>query len=167
MSAHDGPFHPDRPVDSLDELARYAGATLDREGDWVVVSTPEGGARPWSEQAAAFYRGMEGWVTQGEVVVSGQDGSTWGYRYATDGILEASRPAGAAAPGQAPDPPQTTAPEQPVPGSPEAILAAYPHLRDDDVTRPPGGGRTLLMVLLLVFGVVAIIGVALLASGMV
>lgn len=174
MAAHQGPFHPDEPVETLADLAEYVGAELTRDGDWVTLATDEEGDPKWSDQATAFYRGLEGWVTSGMVELVGEDGTRWGYRYAPEGVTETGETGGeaeAAEPTAAPGPP--AAPYGPPPGpvaeshdpglQPPGGLSAP----DPDPSGPPGGSRVLLMTLLLVVGLVVIIGIAMLGAGLV
>lgn len=176
MAAHDGAFDPDAPVDTLGELAEYVGVELIREGDWLTLATDEDGDPKWSDQAAAFYRGLEGWVASGMVELVGEDGSRWGYRYTPEGLTETGENGWGDVPGMAAVAPAADAPAPPAsapiqhpsgqPGPPPGHLPG-PVDPAGDRTGPPGGNRTLLMVVLFVVGVIAIIGVAMLGAGLV
>lgn len=170
MAAHPGAFDPDDPVETLGDLAEYVGVELTRDGDWLTLATGEDGDPKWSDQAAAFYRGLEGWVTSGMVELVGEDGSRWGYRYSPEGLDETGDYGWGDAPTETPRPPTA-----PAAGSPTGVApSALPPMQHpsglsaptDDPTGPPGGSRVLLMTLLLVVGVVLIIGVAMLGAGL-
>lgn len=180
---HEGWFHEDHveAVDTLGDLARFAGAELTRDGDWLVVSTDAQGDPKWSAQATAFYAGLARWVLKGDVRLRGEDGAQWSYRYEPDGMVQdgvngwdgavgqgpgdVTAPPVAVAP--APAPPQSAQPSSP-PADPSAWVEPAPE-RDfwADDPAPREGSRTVAMTLLLVVGVVMIIGVAMLAAGMV
>lgn len=160
MAGQHGSFDPDQPVDTLAELAEYVGVELVRDGDWLTLATDEDGDPKWSDQAAAFYRGLEGWVSSGIVELVGEDGSRWGYRYTPEGLSETGENGRGETPTATP-----TATAAPAP-TPVQHPSGLPAPREEP-TGPPGGSRTLLMVLLLVVGVVAIIGVAMLGAGLV
>ena len=190
---HQGRFHEAQleAVDTLADLARFVGADLARDGEWLVVTTDEQGDPKWSEQATAFYKGLARWVLKGEVRFQGEDGAAWSYRYEPDGMVqdgvngwdEAPGPGAAqvATPASPPPPPAAppTAPQTaPLPptASPPPSPAADPGAwggaapgRDfwADDPASPTGNRTVAMTLLLVVGVILIIGVAFLAAGVV
>lgn len=91
MSGLDGWFDPDDeqwPVSSLTDLAEYAAASVTRDGDWLVLATNEDGDPKWSDQATAFYADLARWVDEGEVHVSGEDGTEWRYTYAAGGLTQ-------------------------------------------------------------------------------
>lgn len=186
-----GRYSPDVPVEDLDDLARYAGATAQREGDWVTLSTRKDEPPTWSDQAAAFYENLSGWAREGEVRLESQDGSRWTYLYEPESMRTLGSPPGAAPrsgsapvvlPTAAPEPPDPAAPVPPAPasesplpptGPPSGSPSAPPAweippslLGGDDEPRRPGGARTGLMVLLLVAGVICIIGLAALVAGL-
>lgn len=173
MAAQQGAFDPDVPVDTFGELAEYVGAEVTRDGDWLTLATDEDGDPKWSDQAAAFYRGLEGWVTSGMVELVGEDGSRWGYRYTPEGVAETGDHGWGDAPDDAPPATAPSAPYGPsagaAPGTRDPRLQHPSGLPapDPDPTGPPGGSRVLLMTVLLVLGVVAIIGVAMLGAGLV
>jgi hypothetical protein len=182
LTPHQGRFHPDEPVDDLTTLARYVGAEVSREGDWLVFSTDRAGEPMWSEQASAFYTGLGRFVTDGEVQLRGQDGAHWAYRYSPDGVTEhgtrggtetepaqvdpVPAPAPAPAPAEEPPPPpasesawpppvdRPTAPEQP----PNPFFA-------EDAPPPRSPGRTVAMAVLLLGGIFLIVAIAMLAAG--
>lgn len=84
MAEHDGWFDPGNdewPVSSLAELAPFAAASVEREGEWLVLATDEEGDPKWSEQATAFYAELARWVREGAVQISGEDGTEWGYTF--------------------------------------------------------------------------------------
>lgn len=179
LAGQQGWFHQDEPVDTLDDLARFVGATLVRDGDWLTVGTDHEGDPKWSEQATAFYLGLEGWVSEGEVRVRGEDGQEWGYHYFPGGVSQLGvngwDGTGAdPAPGAPPSAPSADVPVPPSPeetpsaGSrpPEHLVQQAPHLFDDPDVGPPGGSRTFAMAMLLVAGVVGIIAVAMMAAGL-
>ncbi len=100
-----GRFHPDMPVADLAALARFAGADLSREGEWLVLGTDRAGEPLWSQQADAFYTGLGRFVTDGEVQLRGQDGAQWAYRYTSEGVAEVgTKPDGGLGAGAAPNP---------------------------------------------------------------
>jgi hypothetical protein len=177
---HEGWFQEEavEAVDTLADLARFVGAGLTRDGDWLVVSTDEEGDPKWSEQATAFYEGLARWVLKGDVRFRGEDGAQWGYRYGPDGMVRDGAHRGDGPPRQeVPD--VAVPPAQPAASAPPAASLAPPaeaeawaepapahdFWADDPSVRH--GNRTVAMTLLLVVGVILIIGVALLAAGMV
>lgn len=185
MAARDGWFDPDQGhVDSLADLAAYAGVTLVRDGDWLTVATDHEGDPKWSEQAEEFYRSLTGFVRQGEVHLRGEDGTSWSYSYSDAGIQRLGGPAPAA---PAPEEPPAPTPPAPTPPPSEPGFVDYPGKEDRPPPRlqppPPGDpqpqswdtpgddappastGRVLAMTALLVVGVMLIIGLALVVSG--
>ncbi len=90
MQDRDGWFHPDEdwPVITLATLASFAGATIDREDDWLVLATDEEGDPKWSAQATAFYVELASWVREGTVHLSGEDGMDWSYSYAEGRVTQ-------------------------------------------------------------------------------
>lgn len=179
-----GRYSPDVPVEGLDDLARYAGATAQREGDWVTLSTRKDEPPTWSDQAAAFYENLSGWAREGEVRLESQDGSRWTYLYEPETVRTLGSPPGAAPrststpvapPTAAPEPPAPAAPAPPAPATepplpPPAAPPAWeiPPSLLGGVDEPPraNGARTGLMILLLVAGVICIIGLAALVAGL-
>lgn len=131
MSARQGWFDPDAGhVDSLADLAAYAGVHLIREGEWLTLATDHGGDPKWSEQAEEFYRALSDFVQEGEVHLRGEDGSAWSYTYSPDGLAqqgdtgpEEPRGSTGASAMTAPEPEQPPAPSagppEPPTGSPE------------------------------------------------
>jgi hypothetical protein len=176
---HDGWFREEEveAVDTLADLARFVGADLTRDGDWLVVSTDEGGDPKWSAQATAFYAGLSRWVLKGDIRFEGEDGAQWAYRYGPDGMVQDGVNGWDGSPGSEPDaaaPPAPPAPSSPAtaPPAPPAEPAAWadPRPAHDfwaDDPSPRQGNRTVAMTLLLVVGVILIVGVAFLAAGMV
>ena len=84
MADKDGWFDagdPQWPVDSLADLASYAAASVARDGDWLVFTPDEEGDPKWSEQATAFYAELARWVTEGTIVITGEDDEEWSYTY--------------------------------------------------------------------------------------
>jgi hypothetical protein len=190
---HQGWFHEEQveAVDTLADLARFVGAELVRDGEWLVVATDEQGDPKWSEQATAFYTGLARWVLKGEIRFQGEDGAQWSYRYEPDGMVQdgvngwddapgpgtaqvatpASPPPPAVAPPTAPQtaplPPATSPPPSPAaePGAWGEPAPGRDFWADDPAPRT--GNRTVAMTVLLVVGVILIIGVAFLAAGMV
>jgi hypothetical protein len=152
MAGRDGWLDADRlaGVDTLAELAAYAGVTLTRQGDWLMVATDHRGDPKWSDQAEEFYRSLAGFVGQGEVHLRGEDGSTWSYTYTPTGLQEQGSPtplsteAGAAgrspATEQRPDPPPAPTPP-PAPPAEEPGGFSYPGKEQRPVAprspRPP------------------------------
>ena len=85
MAERDGWFDPEDdewPVSSLADLAPFAAASVERDGEWLVLATDEEGDPKWSEQATAFYAELAGWVSDGTVHISGEDGAEWSYAFA-------------------------------------------------------------------------------------
>lgn len=223
MGPRAGWFDPDTDhVDTVVELAEYAGARARREGDWLLLETDEEGDPKWTEQASEFYRTLGGFVREGEVHVRGEDGQVWSYLYSADGVRQQGdngwdgtpgdlsgaaaqagppappapspgptppgvpgatepsqfsypgredRPASPPQPPPAPTPYADT-PQAPQPGPPLQQGPGFPGVPDDRVARawaepaPASAGRKALMAALLVVGVVLIIGLALLVSGL-
>jgi hypothetical protein len=165
-------------VDTLADLARFVGADLVRDGDWLVVSTYEEGDPKWSEQATAFYEGLARWVLKGDVRLAGEDGAQWSYRYGPDGMVKEGVNGWDSSPGDdVPEPAVPPAPPAPAPSSLDAPASppVEPDARDAgpahdfwaDDPSPRQGNRTVAMTLLLLVGVALIVGVAMLAAGMV
>lgn len=197
MAGRDGWLDADQVagVDTLAELAAYAGVTLTREGDWLTVATDHQGDPKWSDQAEEFYRSLAGFVQQGEVHLRGEDGSTWSYTYTPTGLQEQGRQtpptteAGAAGSAPATERPEPTTPpappteepggfsypgkkQPPVPPRPPRPPSAPPRGTQDagwagvdDDPPPAPPGRVVLMSVVLVVGVALIIGLALLVAG--
>ena len=91
MADRDGWFDPDDeewPVSSLADLASFASASVERDGEWLVLSTDEEGDPKWSEQATAFYVELASWVTEGTVLISGEEGLDWSYTYADGAVTQ-------------------------------------------------------------------------------
>ena len=91
MAERDGWYDPGDeswPITSVADLAAVAGASVLREGDWLVLVTDEEGDPKWSEQATAFYAELAKWVSQGTVLVSGEDGAEWSYTFADGGVTQ-------------------------------------------------------------------------------
>jgi hypothetical protein len=91
IAGRDGWYDPDDawPITSVADLATVAGASAEREGEWLVLGTDEEGDPKWSDQATAFYVGLARWVSEGSVLLSGEDGTEWSYSYA-DGAVSQS-----------------------------------------------------------------------------
>lgn len=139
MASRQGWFDPDdEHVDSLADLATFAGVTLTREGEWLTVSTDHGGDPKWSDQAEEFYRALSGFVQDGEVNLRGEDGSTWSYRYSPGGVQQGGDGGGPAGDGASPqaatEPPATSQPDPPAAADPP-----QPHAQQDPDPDPPGG----------------------------
>lgn len=144
MAARPGWFDPDAGhVDSLSDLAAYAGVSLTREGEWLSLATDHGGDPKWSEQAEEFYRSLSDFVHEGEVHLRGEDGSVWSYTYSGDGVEQH----GDNGWGQASTDAAFEAPEQPTPSPPPvtepppAPSATQPDPRPEPEpeAEPPGG----------------------------
>ncbi|WP_322921494.1 hypothetical protein [Nocardioides renjunii] len=91
MATRQGCFDPEDdqwPVSSLADLATYAATSVERDGEWLVLATDDQGDPKWSEQATAFYAELARWVTQGTVLITGEDGSQWRYTYADGGLTQ-------------------------------------------------------------------------------
>ena len=88
LVSRQGRFDTAAHVDTLAELAAYAGAQVRRDGDWLHVATSPEGDREWSDQATAFYVGLARFVREGEVSLQGADGARWSYRYGPDGVIQ-------------------------------------------------------------------------------
>ena len=89
MAERDGWYDPGDeswPVTSVADLATVAGASVQRDGDWLVLVTDEEGDPKWSDQATAFYTELAPWVSEGDVVLSGEDGTEWRYIF-TNGLV--------------------------------------------------------------------------------
>ena len=148
MSARQGWFDPDAGhVDSLADLAAYAGVSLTRDGEWLTLTTDHGGDPKWSEQAEEFYRSLSGFVQDGEVHLRGEDGSVWSYRYSPDGLAQeggtghdgATGPGGAtAATARRSDPPPASEPPTEPPATP-SVQQPEPPLEPQPPTEPSGG----------------------------
>ena len=85
VADRDGWFDPEDDqwqVSSLTDLAAVAATSVEREGEWLVLDTDEEGDPKWSDQATAFYAALATWVTEGTVLVSGEDGTEWSYTFA-------------------------------------------------------------------------------------
>ena len=129
MATREGWFDPDteHEVDTLADLAAYAGVTLTRDGDWLSVTTDLQGDPKWSDQAEEFYLSIADFVREGEVHLRGEDGSTWSYAYSPTGLQQHGGTSGggtAPAPAVAAD---AEAPaEEPPPAPPEPPAAEPP-----------------------------------------
>src|SRR5688500_10829372 len=88
LATRQGRFGDATHVDTLAQLAPYAGAAVRRDGDWLHLTTEQASDLEWSDQATAFYVGLARWVHQGEVHLEGQDGARWSYRYGPDGVIQ-------------------------------------------------------------------------------
>jgi hypothetical protein len=91
MAERDGWFDPDDhdgQVSSLADLAPFAATSVEREGEWLVLATDEEGDPKWSEQATAFYAELANWVSQGTVLISGEDGTEWRYTFAEGALTQ-------------------------------------------------------------------------------
>lgn len=136
MASRQGWFDPDdEHVDSLADLATFAGVTLTREGEWLTVNTDHEGDPKWSDQAEEFYRALSDFVQDGEVHLRGEDGSTWSYRYSAGGLQSGDGGATVADTGGAS--PQAPAEPSPTP-QPDPPAAADPPPAQPDPD-PPGG----------------------------
>ena len=127
MATREGWFDPDteHQVDTLGDLAAYAGVTLSRHGDWLTVTTDHEGDPKWSDQAEEFYVSLAEFVREGEVHLRGEDGSTWSYAYSPAGLQQGGGAGGAGVP--APSPSTPVAPPTPAPPStPSAPSAPAP-----------------------------------------
>jgi hypothetical protein len=149
LVARQGPFEDVAAVDTLPDLATVAGAEVRREGDWLQLTTASGADREWSDQATAFYVGLARWVQQGEVHLVGQDGARWSYRYGPDGVIQVGQNGwdGSLIPFGEPVS-STSGPSTPASSSPA-----------------PAHSPVFLTLVFLV-GLVLIVGVAMLASGL-
>ncbi|MEV0460115.1 hypothetical protein [Catellatospora methionotrophica] len=74
------------PGETLSGIARYAGASITRDGDRIAFGHDDEGDPKWSEQATAFYVAIAPFVRTGAVHIEGEDGARWSYTYA-DGQL--------------------------------------------------------------------------------
>ena len=94
MGTQQGWFDADDDhVDTLEELATFAAASVRREGEWLVLSTDTDGDPKWFEQTSEFYRTLGSFVREGEVHVRGEDGQVWSYLYSGDGVEQRLRDA--------------------------------------------------------------------------
>jgi hypothetical protein len=142
MSARQGWFDPDAGhVDSLDDLAAYAGVRLQRDGEWLTLTTDHDGDPKWSEQAEEFYRSLSDFVQEGEVHLRGEDGSTWSYTYAGGALAQQGDngwdepPATGGATAVEQDPP--AAPPQTAPPGPPVTRPAQPPESSERPSPPP------------------------------
>lgn len=81
----------DEPVTTLDDLARFVGATCERRGNVLVVDVDDEGDPKWSDQATAFWTALGDVVTSGRIDVLGEDGCRWSYDYTPDGVVQHGR----------------------------------------------------------------------------
>ena len=91
MAEREGWFDPEDDewqISSLADLAPVAAASLEREGEWIVLATDEEGDPKWSEQATAFYVELANWVGEGTVLISGEDGLEWSYAFTEGGLTQ-------------------------------------------------------------------------------
>lgn len=79
---------PDEPVSTLDDLARFAGTTVEREGDVLVFAVDEEGDPKWSDQATAFWTALGEVATAGRVEIEGEDGARWSYDFTPGGLVQ-------------------------------------------------------------------------------
>ena len=195
VTARDGWLPSESELRSLEELAGCAGARAVRDGDWVLLATDKAGDPKWSEQASAFYAALSPWVRQGEVRLTGEDGTQWSYRYSPDGVAQdgvngwdgssapvALTPAAptATAPLEASAPPAEQPGVEQRPGPPESPFGAPAGApaygpppgstdpfwsMDAPPDAPRSAGRTAGMAFLLIAGVFCIVMIALLAAG--
>ncbi|QYJ03873.1 OprD family porin [Nocardioides panacisoli] len=86
MAPLQGWFDGDADLGTLDDLARYVGAAVTRDGERLLLATDEDGDPKWSDQATAFYLAIAPFVSAGEVRFVGEDERSWQYRY-EDGAL--------------------------------------------------------------------------------
>ncbi len=145
MATREGWFDPDteHEVDTLADLAAYAGVTLTRDGDWLSVTTDLQGDPKWSDQAEEFYLSIAGFVREGEVHLRGEDGSTWSYAYSPSGLQQHGGTSGggaapapaAAADAPAPEPP----PAPPAPPADEPPPVAQSQEPPPPPADQPGG----------------------------
>ena len=92
MAEHEGWYDPDDdewPMRSVADLAAVAGASVRRDGDWLLLETDEEGDPKWSDQATAFYTGLAPYVAEGSVSLTGEDGTEWSYGYADGAVTQA------------------------------------------------------------------------------
>ncbi len=206
LGSKQGAFEAEHPVDSFEELARYAAADVRRDGEWLELAPFTAGSPGWSEQATAFYVGLHRWVDEGAVQVAGEDGRRWSYTYAEDGVVRSgSDPdvspetprfdlgtqAGTDSAGAPTDPTTAEVPDQPDHPAepPSAPLFTYPGQKprdpadepapaadpfaqlgrsraEDPGHEPAPPGRRLAMTAALIVGVLLIIGLAFVVSGL-
>ena len=143
LAARPGPFSDADDVATLAELAGSAGAAVRREGDWLLLATDTSGAPTWSDQATAFYVGLARWVREGQVDLRGEDGAAWSYRFGPDGVIQVGQNGwdGSLVPFGGP-----------VAASPEPSAAKPAH-------------SPAVLTLVFLVGILLIVGVAFLASG--
>ena len=145
-----GSLPAEAPLNTLEELAGLAGARAVRDGDWVLLATDKTGEPKWSQQASAFYVALAPWVSQGEVRLTGEDGTRWSYSYSPAGVAQDGvngwdgsaqptvLPPDAAPPVATPGgTPPAGMPESPEAGTPEATPPVEPpHVEPPHVARP-------------------------------
>ena len=85
---HRGWLGEEDEINSFADLACVGAARISRSGDWVTFATDDLNDPKWTDQAEAFFLGLGRWVRQGNVVVEGEDGERWGYRYGPEGVEE-------------------------------------------------------------------------------
>lgn len=135
MAARQGWFDPDAGhVDSLGDLAAFAGVRLEREGEWLTLATDHDGDPKWSEQAEEFYRSLSDFVQEGEVHLRGEDGSTWSYTYAGGALAQQGDNGWDEPPAAAGG---ATAVAQDRPAAPPQDMASAPDVRPDPSARQP------------------------------
>ncbi len=76
------------PSDTLVDIARYASASITRDGDWIEFAYDDEGDPKWSEQATAFYVAIAPFVRSGMVHLQGEDDSRWSYTYGDGQITQ-------------------------------------------------------------------------------
>ena len=147
LAGREGPFDADTHVDSLGELAGFAGAAVRREGDWLLLTTDVDGDPKWSDQATGFYTGLARWVHQGEVHLAGEDGGRWSYQFGPDGVIQLGQNAWD--------------------GSLVPFGEPVPRSAGDSPGAPPvhPGSRPVLLTVVFLFGLVLVIGLAMLVAG--
>ena len=158
LAGRQGAFDDSQHVDDLASLARFAGAEVRRDGEQIHLASSAGSSPEWSDQATAFYVGLARWVHQGEVHLVGQDGARWSYRYGPDGVIQVGQNGwdGSLVPfGEPMSAPAVRDPS-----------GAQPYGTPGGSAVEPAGGRGFAMTMLFLFGIVMIVGVAMLAAGL-
>ena len=69
------------PSDTLEDVAWVAAAAITRDGDWIEFGYDDEGDPKWNDHVTAFFVAIAPFVRAGIVVIEGEDGARWSYRY--------------------------------------------------------------------------------------
>ncbi|BEL04519.1 hypothetical protein Q0Z83_027100 [Actinoplanes sichuanensis] len=78
---HGPDFERWAPSDTLEDVAWVAAAAITRDGDWIEFGFDDEGDPKWNDHATAFFVAIAPFVRAGVVVIEGEDGARWSYRY--------------------------------------------------------------------------------------